>query len=65
MNILQTNNSQTMSSTDLLKLINQARKDFEELNPLTVETEKGVALPQGGFAKPSRYYMLTEDQCYS
>ena len=24
-----------------------------------------VALPQGGFAKPSRYYMLTEDQCYS
>ena len=30
MNILQTNNSQTMSSTDLLKLINQARKDFGE-----------------------------------
>ena len=30
MNILQTDNSQTMSSTDLLKLINQARKDFGE-----------------------------------
>ena len=49
----------------ILELLDKYPKDFEELNPLTVETEKGVALPQGGFAKPSRYYMLTEDQCYS
>ena len=48
----------------ILELLDKYPKDFEELNPLTVETEKGVALPQGGFAKPSRYYMLTEDQCY-
>lgn len=48
----------------ILELLDKYPDDFKQLNPLTVETEKGAALPQGGFAKPSRYYMLTEDQCY-
>lgn len=49
---------------NLLELLDKYPEDFEEISPLTVLAEKGVALPQGGFAKPSRYYMLTEDQCY-
>lgn len=48
----------------ILELLDKYPDDFKQLSPLTVETEKGAALPQGGFAKPSRYYMLTEDQCY-
>lgn len=48
----------------ILELLDKYPEDFEEISPLTVEAEKGAALPQGGFAKSSRYYMLTEDQCY-
>lgn len=48
----------------ILELLDKYPEDFEELNPLTVQTEKGVSLPQGGFARTARYYMLTEDQCY-
>ena len=49
---------------NLLELLDKYPEDFEEISPLTVLAEKGVALPHGGFAKPCRYYMLTEDQCY-
>ena len=48
----------------ILELIDKYPEDFEEISPLTVQAEKGVLLPQGGFAKPTRYFLLTEDQCY-
>ena len=35
-----------------------------ELGPLPFQTERGKDLPQGGFAKPTRYALLNEDQCY-
>lgn len=49
---------------NVLALINSNKHEFEELNPLAFETRKGEPLRQGGFAKSTRYALLTEDQSY-
>jgi len=48
----------------ILENLDKYQGQFKELGPLPTETEKGKPLPQGGFAKPSRYFYLNEDQCY-
>ena len=48
----------------ILENIDKYSDQLIELGPLPFETEKGSALPQGGFAKETRFSMLNEDQCY-
>ena len=48
----------------ILENIDKYRAQLERLGRLPFESEKGKALPQGGFAKPVRYALLNEDQCY-
>jgi anti-repressor protein len=45
---------------NVLELIHSHRPDFEEFGPLAFETRKGVALPQGGVAKPTQVALLNE-----
>ena len=48
----------------ILENIDKVTSQLGELGPLPFRTEKGSPLPQGGFAKETRYAMLNEDQCY-
>lgn len=48
----------------ILENIDKYINELKELGPLPFETEKGIALPTGGFAKATRYALLNEDQCY-
>ena len=48
----------------ILENIDKYSYQLIELGPLPFQTEKGSALPQGGFAKETRFSMLNEDQCY-
>ena len=48
----------------ILENIDKYSAELLELARLPFETEKGKALEQGGFAKATRYALLTEDQCY-
>ena len=48
----------------ILENIDKYSTELLELARLPFETEKGKALGQGGFAKATRYALLTEDQCY-
>lgn len=48
----------------ILENIDKYSDQLIELGPLPFQTEKGSALPQGGFAKETRFSMLNEDQCY-
>ena len=48
----------------ILENIDKNIELLKELNPIPFQTETGKALAQGGFAKPVRYALLTEDQCY-
>ena len=49
---------------NVLALINSNKPEFKEFSRLAFETRKGEPLPQGGFAKSTRYALLTEDQSY-
>lgn len=46
----------------VIKLIRQNISDLEEFGPLGFEIQKGQSLPQGGFAKPTEYALLNEQQ---
>ena len=48
----------------ILESIDKYFKRLEEFGPIPVETEKGSPLPQGGFSKPTRYFLLNENQCF-
>jgi phage regulator Rha-like protein len=48
----------------ILENIDKYNSEMLTIAPLPFETEKGKALVTGGFAKATRYAMLTEDQCY-
>ena len=48
----------------ILENIDKYIVELQELNALPFETEKGIALVTGGFAKATRYALLSEDQCY-
>lgn len=48
----------------ILESLDKYTEQFQALGRIPFETEKGLPLPQGGFAKPTRYAMLNEDQCY-
>lgn len=47
---------------NILAVLRNYQADFETFNPLAFETRKGVALPQGGFAKSTVYALLSEQQ---
>lgn len=49
---------------NVLALIDENILVFQEINRLAFETRKGDPLPHGGFAKSTRYALLTEDQAY-
>lgn len=66
---LRTDSRQLASFLDhrhrtILENIDKYSQELLELSPLPFETEKGKELPTGGFAKATRYALLTEDQCY-
>lgn len=48
----------------ILESIDKYTAEFNSLGRLPFETEKGIALDHGGFAKATRYFLLNEDQCY-
>ena len=48
----------------IIESIDKYHAELLDLGPLPFQTEKGIALPQGGFAKETRFSMLNEDQCY-
>jgi len=48
----------------ILESIDKYKSQFESLGRLPFQTEKGIELEQGGFAKSTRYFLLNEDQCY-
>lgn len=48
----------------ILESIDKHIVRYERFGPITSETEKGSPLPQGGFSKPTRYFLLNEDQCF-
>ena len=48
----------------IIESIDKYHAELLDLGPLPFKTEKGIALPQGGFAKETRFSMLNEDQCY-
>lgn len=48
----------------ILENIDKYAAELLELGRLPFETEKGKALDHGGFAKATRFCLLTEDQCY-
>jgi phage regulator Rha-like protein len=48
----------------IIENIDKYHSELLDLGPLPFQTEKGIALPQGGFAKETRFSMLNEDQCY-
>lgn len=48
----------------ILENIDKYAAELLELGRLPFETEKGAALEHGGFAKATRFCLLTEDQCY-
>lgn len=47
---------------NIIELIRENISDFEAFGPLAFETRKGVALPQGGFAKATEVAILNEHQ---
>lgn len=47
----------------ILENIDRYTGDIAALGGLEFYYEKGPPLPQGGFAKPTRYTMLNESQC--
>lgn len=47
---------------NVLAMIDAHNHRFEKFGPLPFKTRKGDALPQGGFAKATRYALLNEDQ---
>lgn len=48
----------------ILENIDKNLELLQELNPIPFQTEMGKKLEQGGFSRPTRYALLTEDQCY-
>ncbi|MGZ8942622.1 MAG: Rha family transcriptional regulator [Methylobacter sp.] len=48
----------------VMQLIDTHKTRFEKFGPLPFKMAKGLALPQGGFAKSTRYSLLNEDQSY-
>lgn len=73
--IICSNNELRTDSRNLASLLNHRHRtilenidkyncELVELGPLPFETEKGSPLPQGGFAKETRFSLLNEDQCY-
>ncbi len=50
-----------LSHRVVIRLVRKYRADFEELGRLNFESSKGEALPQGGYAKPTEYAVLSED----
>lgn len=48
----------------ILENLDKYRAEFDSINPIPFQTEKGKELEHGGFAKETRYAMLTEDHCY-
>lgn len=73
--IICSNNELRTDSRNLASLLNHRHRtilenvdkyncELMELGPLPFETEKGSSLPQGGFAKETRFSLLNEDQCY-
>ncbi|EIZ0390890.1 phage regulatory protein/antirepressor Ant [Salmonella enterica subsp. enterica] len=48
--------------SSVIKLIRQNVSDLEEFGPIGFEIQKGQPLPQGGFAKPTEYAILNEQQ---
>lgn len=48
----------------ILEAIDKYIEQFQELNPIPFQTEKGNPLPTGGFSKSVRYALLNESQCY-
>jgi len=48
----------------ILENVDKYTDQLSELGRLPFETEKGKALDHGGNAKPTRYALLNEDQCY-
>lgn len=48
----------------ILENIDKYINELNGLGPLPFQTEKGITLPTGGFAKATRYALLNEDQCY-
>ena len=48
----------------ILENIDKYSQEMLEFGPLPFESERGIELPQGGFAKATRYALLNEDQCY-
>lgn len=46
---------------NVISLVRKFQKDFEEFGPFAFQTRKGIALPQGGFAKETEYAELNED----
>lgn len=48
----------------ILENIDKYVDELKSINPLPFQTEKGIALATGGFAKATRYALLSEDQCY-
>lgn len=50
------------SHATVIKLIRQNVNDLEEFGPIGFEIQKGQPLPQGGFAKPTEYAILNEQQ---
>lgn len=68
-NELRTDSRQMAGNLDhrhrtILENLDKYAEQFQALGRIPFETEKGLPLPQGGFAKPTRYAMLNEDQCY-
>ena len=47
----------------ILENIDRYHADFNDIDFLLMASDQGKPLPQGGFGKPTRYAMLTEDQC--
>lgn len=48
----------------ILENIDKYENELKTIAPLPFQTEKGKPLDHGGFSKPTRYALLSEDQCY-
>lgn len=48
----------------VIELIDKYLDELRTISPVPFETERGKALPQGGFGQSIRYALLNEDQCY-
>lgn len=51
-----------LSHANVIKLVRRHKASLERFGPLRFEIRKGVALPQGGFAKATEIALLNEQQ---